>query len=349
MNLLYDNLIYYLQNIGGISSYWYELSTRLLKKEDVSLQFYEGKSRTNSLLRDRLALSDQQLISRHGFASLIDRLSRLPAREDRYIFHSSYYRIPIKTPLTTVVTTVHDFTYEKYYSGARTFAHRYLKNKAIKASDQIIVISENTKNDLLNFHPQLKENTVKVIYHGASNDYQPLKNVQASLERPFFIFVGSREHYKNFDFVVRLTALCKEFDLYIVGSRPSKAETRLLNSSLGKRYRCFQQISNAALNALFNKAFCLIYPSSNEGFGIPLLEAMQAGCPFISLKASSIPEVAGNAGILLNELDLEEALIAVEQIKLNKASFVEGGFAQSKKFSWDKCFEETFDLYRTLS
>ena len=349
MKLLFDNLIYYLQDNGGISTYWYELTSRLLIEDEISLKFYEGGKKTSNLLRNELRIAEDQIIERPYFGGLLQKLIKLPGIVEPHIFHSSYFRIPKKTANTLIVTTVHDFTYEKYYTGFRACAHHYLKKRSINASDHIIAVSEHTKNDLLNFYPQLNEKSVKVIYHGAAADYKILEEARIEQEVPFFIFVGSREHYKNFDFAVQLTTRCKDFHLYIVGSALSVQEKVMLNQRLGNRYRCFEDIGNLQLNVLYNSAFCLLYPSSHEGFGIPMLEAMQAGCPFIALKGSAVPEVAGEAGVLLETLDLEEAHATVQYILSQKEVIIQKGLLQAAKFSWDRCFEETYSLYKSIA
>jgi mannosyltransferase len=348
MRLLYDNLIYYLQKNGGISTYWYELTARFLKEQRVLLNFYEPRLKEANGLRKQLAISPAQIIPRKEIP-LLDRFLKLPGFDKSHIFHSSYFRIPEKTSNTTIVTTVHDFTHEKYYRGPRLWLHRYLKDKAIHTSDAIITVSQFTKKDLLERYPDIDDSIVKVINHGASSVFRQLAIKEAGLHPPFFLFVGARESYKNFYFAVKLTAACKEFQLYIVGNSLTRQEQRFLTQNLGARFLVFPNIDNVKLNALYNNAFCLLYPSSNEGFGIPVLEAMQAGCPFIALHASSIPEVAGAAGVLLQTLSLEEALHAVAIIANDRLNLTKLGIEQAKKFSWDICFNETYNLYRSLA
>lgn len=349
MRLLYDNLIYYLQINGGISTYWYELTSRFLREEDILLSFYEPKRNTSNVLRKKLDILPDQIINRIVDVPLIERVLRLPRETKDHIFHSSYFRLPIRSPRTRIVTTIHDFTHEKYYNGARAWSHYRLKQAAIKASDRIITVSQHTKRDLLDRYPAIDAANIKVIYHGASADYRIDPTAEQNNVAPFFLFVGSRERYKNFDFAIKLTKYCPDFELHIVGNALSSKEHQVLSEALGNRYRSFENINNKDLNYLYNTAYCLLYPSSNEGFGIPLLEAMQAGCPFIALNSSSIPEVAGDAGILLPSLDLDEALAAVAYVGNNRNILVSNGLKRAKQFSWDDCFRETYSLYRSIA
>ena len=123
-------------------------------------------------------------------------------------------------------------------------------------------------------------------------------------------------------------------------------ETKLLQ----KDYFHYQGISAEDLNILYNNAFCLLYPSSYEGFGIPVLEAMRAGCPVVSTNLSSIPEVAGDAGLLVNNIKVEEFVKEIEKLEDNefRDKIIAKGLEQSKKFSWDRCFEETFEFYKEV-
>src|SRR6201999_3833775 len=99
-------------------------------------------------------------------------------------------------------------------------------------------------------------------------------------------------------------------------------ELTLLNQFIPSRWKIFNNIDNAKLNEIYNYAYALLYPSSYEGFGLPLIEAMKAGTPFIALNSSSIPEVAANTGILLDELDVELFKLAIISADANRTKLV---------------------------
>jgi mannosyltransferase len=249
---------------------------------------------------------------------------------------------------------VHDFVHEKFYKGIRRSLHLMQKGKVLKAADRIITVSENTKRDLLQFHPSIPGERIKVIYNGVSEDFYPLEDFErAKLPevnvRPYLVYIGSREHYKNFKFTVALLKETADFDLYIVGSALLKNERELLNQQIPGRWKHFDHISNQRLNQLYNMAFALIYPSFYEGFGIPLLEAMKAGVPFLALNNSAIPEVAGNAGLLLESPDIGLFKNALEYIPAERETLIVNGFAQAAKFSWEKCYQQTLSVYKELS
>jgi mannosyltransferase len=349
MNLYYDNIVYDLQAIGGISTYWYELSRRFLSSPEVNLKFYETKSRNNNMLRRKLDLPHGAVaLSRNG-TMLLERFRRLDDWnfDAPGIFHSSYFRVPAKNRMVKVVSTIHDFTHDLYFSGPRVWLHNFAKSRTIHESDTIITVSECTKRDLIRLYPDVDENKVQVIYNGVSDDFKQDDTI-AVPERLSLLYVGARDKYKNFRFAVQVAAALPEAYLDIVGAPLSASEQIFLDAKLKGRYQLHTHVSSTELNQLYNQAACLLYPSSYEGFGIPLLEAMRAGCPFLALDRSSIPEVAGNAGFLLSALDLNEAKEAITTMMNSRALFSERGQQQSLKFSWDKCFHETDQLYKSI-
>jgi mannosyltransferase len=349
MDLYYDNIVYDLQNVGGISSYWYELTKRLLGSEQVRMKFYETSFENNNILREQLDLRNLPIARSASGIRLVERFRRLNDWdfEQPGIFHSSYFRVPVKRKNIRIVTTIHDFTHDFFFKGPRVWLHNFAKRRAILESDAIITISEHTKRDLIRFYPEIDKNKVRVIYNGVSDDFK--KDTSAAQPADLsLLYVGARDAYKNFRFAVQIAATQPEAYLDIVGAALSPVESMYLDSQMKGRYRVHTHISTPDLNKLYNQAACLLYPSSYEGFGIPLLEAMRAGCPFIALNGSSIPEVAGDAGYLLRSLDLDAAREALIDIIAFRAIYAEKGYSQSDRFSWDKCCNETFQLYQNL-
>jgi mannosyltransferase len=348
MNLYYDNIVYDLQNFGGISTYWYELTERSLNNSGVNMRFYQTDLKNNNVLRKNLILTTHQIAVSRRRSKLIERFRTLHdwEFEKDSVFHSSYFRVPDKDSKVKIVSTIHDFTHDLFFKGPRVWMHNFAKRRSIHRSDAIITVSENTKKDLLRFYPEVPEEKIHVIYNGVSDKFQPLD--EAASPTMSLLYVGARDTYKNFKFAVDLAKGQVDATLNIVGSPLSAMEKMDLDSALPGRYQVHTHISTEQLNVLYNQAACLLYPSSYEGFGIPLLEAMRAGCPFLALNCSSIPEVAGDAGYLLNNLDLEEGQSALNKIINNRALFASKGFTQSLKFSWDKCYDETYKLYSSL-
>lgn len=327
--IVYDGIIEKLQTMGGVTV----LFQQLLKRSDVNNIRYFSYVDESSIY-----LNEQNLI--RSRPKIFERYRDFqPKITEDDVFHSTYYRLPKFN--TNVITTVHDFTYEKFVKGVPNKVHTWQKYKAINNSDHVICVSHNTAEDLQSYC-HVSSDKISVAYNGVSSEYTPLdfqytENV---------LFVGSRLGYKNFDKAVEAIALSSKFNLRIVGAPLSKKELVFLDAKIPNRYKYLGKLTNLELNIEYNKAYALVYPSSYEGFGIPALEAMSAGCPVIAVNCSSLPEVVGNAGILLDCIDpnvIHEALVQLENIR---SELIRCGYIQAKKFSWDKCYNETQNVYK---
>tara|TARA_S200000501_G_scaffold345741_1_gene358631 strand:+ start:115 stop:1149 length:1035 start_codon:yes stop_codon:yes gene_type:complete len=344
MNINFDGIIYSLQKYGGISNYF----TNLINE---SSQILPKKTQLSLYGNPRIEYNITSKVKNYKYRTL-ERYRDVLNISDGSILHSSYYRISKSKKVKNVIT-LYDFTYEKFNYNVRSAPHIYQKNKAIRNADAIICISNNTKNDLLNYYPSLlNENKVFVTHLSASDDFTSLKTpYNKRIINPFVIFVGPRVGYKNFKIVVKALEIKKDISLCIVGGGNLTSEEILeLNQKLGKRYRHLGYVSSAELNQLYNKALCLVYPSLYEGFGIPILEAQKAACPVICNNISSIPEVAGNGAIILNNCTAESVSHSIDMLlnEKNFLSLIKKGHQNSLRFSWSKTANKTKAIFKEL-
>ena len=283
MKIVLDNIIFALQNHGGISVVWYELASRLLTS-GLDLHFTNSSQDVANPLGRMLHIDGQRRMNdRSPLCQKLIRYRDERIKEDgKFIFHSSYYRI-CDNPHAINITTVHDFTYELYNHGLKRAVHSWQKRKAILHSDHIVCISENTKKDLMRFCPEVSLEKVSVVYNGVSADYHPIAPEECpDLHIPYrpheyVIFIGSRAKYKNFELAVQAVSR-SNLNLVVVGACLNEEEKGLIRKYFqdAARVFCTGPIDNRELNVLYNHALALAYPSSYEGFGIPVLEAQKA-------------------------------------------------------------------------
>lgn len=341
MHLVVDGIIEKLQNGGGCSVYFFEVLQRYIR-DGHNLRYLSFLTNGSHLIKGNESVIVEQYDSR-----LLERWRNVSCKSmtPETIFHSTHYRLPISK--AQIVTTVHDFTYEQYFKGPGQWMHTWQKNRAINNSDLVICVSNNTAKDLLRFCP-ISEEKIRIVYNGVSDTYHFLEHECRGNK---VVFIGARGGYKNFNIAVQAVASVNELSLSIVGGgQLTKQELQCLQMYLPDRYRWLGRLSDEELNVVYNRAFCLLYPSSYEGFGIPVAEAMRAGCPVIAVNSSSIPEVAGDAGLLVSMPEVALFVDALHQLLVtrNREELVSRGLLQSKKFAWENCYQNTLSVYKEL-
>lgn len=358
MDIIFDNIIFSLQKAGGISVVWYELLKRALKDESLILEFIE--SFNSNIFRKDLVIPDHKILTslNSNLPLILQRYYNPKRIKSPGIFHSSYYRVAKGSNIKNV-TTVHDFTYEYYRKGLPKKIHSIQKYHAIQKSERIICVSNNTKYDLIKLYPEIDQTKIKVVYNGVDNAYQILpdntiQNLKALISfqsKEYILFVGDRlSSYKNFK-VVAETCKKTACPIVIVGGGKITHEEKKYLDSMNVAYNHLSGINNSKLNILYNHALCLLYPSLYEGFGIPVIEAQRAGCPVIAANFSSIPEVIGPVDTLLSEPSVERISELINQLKNNTvfaATQIKIGLSNSKRFSWDKSYNETKKVYKEI-
>jgi len=356
-DICYDNIVFRLQAAGGISVYWHEMIKRSLAAS-INVSFIEQEAANSNIFRQQLDIPPQLVYpDRIWPRPLVRYLSPTVDLPPSTIFHSSYYRTH-PDPWVINIITVYDFIYERYRSGLARLVHHAQKGRAIRHADGIICISDNTKRDLLRYFPHTPEDKIKTIYLSAAAEYKRI-NVPDDISPEFsellgkkiILFVGDRSGYKNFNIALEAVYHSKDAMLVAVGGRPfTNGESMHAATRLDGRFRHYAKLNNTELNQLYNLAFCLLYPSDYEGFGIPALEAMQAGCPVVAANSSSLPEVCGNAGIMATKISAECFAENIRHLAnpLFRKDIVHRGLHQAEKFSWDRTFNETMAFYRHI-
>jgi len=232
-----------------------------------------------------------------------------------------------------------------------------------KNTDKIITISENSKKDIMNIY-KIPEEQIIVTNLGVDKKFKKIKNKKAlkdvknkyDLPENFILFVGTIEPRKNLENLIRVYSKYenKGTKLVIVGKTGWKYKPffkTLEQLNLNKDIKLMGFVEDDDLPYFYNLAKVFVYPSFYEGFGLPPLEAMACGCPVITSNTSSLPEVVGKAGLMINPYSLENELIpALQKIFYNlnyRNNLIKKGFLQAKKFNWENSVKKILRLYNS--
>ena len=241
--------------------------------------------------------------------------------------------------------------------------------KSLSADDFVICISEATKTDLCNYLPNLDPKRIAVTYLGASGSFRPSTDLDAHAhvrkkyhipEGGYILCLSSLEPRKGMDHLIRsfgrFLAEQKVSDLYLVLAGPKGWKYQTIfdalesYSYLKERVILTGRVDEADLSELYSGALAFAFPSIYEGFGLPVLEAMQCGTPVITANTSSLPELVADAGLLIPPRDEEALGSAIWELYSRpelRSDLSIKGMARAKEFSWEKCTTETLAAYRT--
>lgn len=325
---------------SGVDKYSQELAERLNVKQILTsryLSFREGY-RLSRLIRDE---PDIVHLPNHHFARFA-------------LFRKNPY-----------IVTVHDLVRFYFPFDPEKLSERIslkLDIWNIKRSSHIIAISQHTRNDLMKYM-KIPEGRITVIYDGIDREiYRPYDVKLRLLDKPYILYVGSERPRKNLRSLFEAFAvLKKEFpDLKLLKVGPAgrydeyrrNSEKQLSRLGIKNDVAFIDYVSEYDLVSYYCSAELLAYPSFYEGFGLPPLEAMSCGCPVVASNASSIPEVVGDAGLLVSPHDIEGLAQAMRRVLADnklRGDMVKKGLEQSKRFSWEKTAKQTQEVYNRVA
>lgn len=227
----------------------------------------------------------------------------------------------------------------------------------INENDYYVTNSECTRLDILKYFPFLNENHIKTTLLGA-NEYFKQTQAESPFKEKYIFSLCTLGKRKNLESVIsafyKFTEKNNINDIKLVlgGSIWNKYKSELdskLNKYDKSKVILTGYINEDELSKYYSNALCFIYPSLYEGFGLPVLEAMQCGCPVITSNLSSLPEVIGDAGIQINPKSDEEIVAAFEKMCFD-ADFrkvcKQKGLERAKQFSWGKCASELLEFIK---
>ncbi len=352
---------------AGIGQYTVRL-TQALAKLDGDDEFVTLQSR-----KDHAPLVASDRVRRHAmWTPPHHRLEQwaLPLELQRLkldLLHCPDFIPPFRRACPAVIT-VHDLAFLRFPGLLTPDSERYYGQigRAVASADAIIAVSESTRRDLAAL-VGADEKKITVVHEAAGSAFRPspAAAVHAAKERygiggSYILFVGTIEPRKNIPFLLQAYARMRDGwprtadlpRLVLAGKKGWLYENIfavLEELDLGDNVVCTGGVAVDDLPALYTGALCFVMPSLYEGFGLPVLEAMSCGTPVVASNTSSLPEVAGDAALLVDPQDLVGLAAALHHVCQDddlRRQMSARGMAQAARFSWERAAHETLAVYR---
>ncbi len=289
-------------------------------------------------------------------------------REGAELFHAPHYVLPPLTPCRSVVT-IHDcihLRFPQYLPSKLGYAYaRAQMWTATHRAGRVITVSEASKRDILRYF-RVPESRIDVIYNAIDDRFwqePPADEVARVRERyrltaPFVLYAGNIKPHKNLERLIEAFHLMRHdspdlahVQLLIIGDEISKYATlrrAVHRHKLHKHVRFFGFVSDQTLAALYRLANVFVFPSLYEGFGLPPLEAMASGTPVITSNVSSLPEVVGDAALMIDPYEPKAIADAMQRVLTDaalRADLRARGLARAREFSWERSIRRVREIY----
>jgi len=291
-------------------------------------------------------------------------------KENLDLMHFTHFNSPILYFGKTLIT-IHDITPfffpgHKMKSLLRKTGFRAVFYSSVKKASRVIAVSQNTKKDIIK-HFDIDEKKISVIYEGVDGQFSPKKDLakidalknKYLLKKPFIFYTGVWRNHKNLVGLIEAYFILRkkhklDFDLVLGGNEdPYYPEVRRTWQKLGLEndIKRIGFIDQKELPLFYSAANLFVIPSFYEGFGLIGLESFASGTPVVSSNRTSLPEILGKAAIYFNPDDHEEMAEKMKLVLTDKKLYnelIEKGFAQVKKYSWERMGRETLEMYRKI-
>lgn len=283
------------------------------------------------------------------------------------VLHMQYF-IPFHVSCKVIVT-IHDISFEHFsdiFTKKDYFTQKILIPYAAKHSDLIFTVSEYSKQDIV-AHYRVPEEKVIVTYNGVADSYYKKNNCEKDMDvlqkhnikEPYILTVGNLQPRKNLKRLLNafdklLTETGARLQLVIVGKRAWLFDdlfSEINHSCLKGQIVLTDYLEETELAGLYRKAMFFVYPSYFEGFGIPILEAMNCGTAVATSNCTSLPEVAGDAGIFFDPYDVDDIYMHMKSLYESdelRLQLVNTGYERAKKFNWTQTAQLVMNVYRQL-
>ena len=375
MNIIVDGIVYGFQKYGGINTYFNEVMPRIAERYGATVHLLIPRTAEGSPPRPPVRVLPREFMPyRTGLSWRLDkfiepRIEKINFRlmdlwvrsKKKCVFHSSYFTwVGDSVPQ---VGMVHDMNHELFpelYQDKWGLWLRQQYREYLSHATRIIAVSQKTKNDIIRFYG-IDPPIIDVVYHATNkNRFWPeqgsngrkLLQTNTGLRSPYILYVGGRWTYKNFNGLLRAFAqssLNGKMTLAVVGPPWNQRELQQIwDFGLDSNVQLIVNPPDELLRALYSFATAFVYPSYNEGFGIPLLEAMACGTLILASDSEVFHEVAGDTAIYFNPYDpVDMSRVFEASLDENtRKEYIARGFKQVAKYSWDTCAEQTMFVYQ---
>ncbi|MGG6270194.1 glycosyltransferase family 4 protein [Leptolyngbya sp. AN03gr2] len=284
------------------------------------------------------------------FSRQFDRFS-----QNSDIVHGTNYTVfPVRG--SRKVMTIYDISFIRYpeYSNSTVKAYTNRLKKCLEWTDLVLTISHSSKQDIVEY---LGVDPSRICVTHLASRYQVREISESS--KPYILFVSTIEPRKNLKSLISAFEYLKrnyqiEHDLILIGQKGWLYEPifeQIARSTFQSSIRHLSYLPDDQVAQFYQEADVFVYPSHYEGFGMPVLEAMTLGAPVVTSNSSSLPEVAGDAAILVDPNNVEqlaESILKVIRDRQFRSSLVQKGREQAKLFSWEKTAKKTLNAYRSI-
>ena len=336
----------------GIGQYAYQLLVQLEKQDTANS--YVIFLPTSPLADLPLPRDNwRYVIGKPGSLWTIRELPRLISQNREDVFFSPTHYTPWFTSIPRLISVM-DLSYLHYPEMFRfkdLVQLKYMGGLSIAKAKKIFTISEFSKHEIMKQYKRRDEDVV-VTYPGFNIKQSLNSSKKFAVRKPYILFVGTIQPRKNIERLIKAyEQLGQEVDLLIVGKKGWLYESILTTAKKSSRVETIKFldfVTDEELTVLYQNAVCLALPSLYEGFGIPVAEAMHAGCPVVISNTTSLPEVAGKAGIYVDPLNVNDIAAgltkALQLSQADRLKLIKMGKEQIEKFNWETCAKKTIEV-----
>jgi len=273
------------------------------------------------------------------------------------LYFATHYTVPLfyRGKMLVTIYDLFHLAMPKLVGGIhKTLYAKLMFNAVRQKATSIITISQFTQTELLRLTGPQDKTPIIPIHLGVDGSWFNIPHLISPHPRPYLLFVGNIKPHKNLGALIKaFSSISNQFthDLVLVGQKEgfitADTELELMASELRDRVQFTGRVDQAILQQYFAHATCLIFPSLYEGFGLPPLEAMAAGCPVISSNAGPMPEVCGDAVLYFDPRNIEQLVEKLKMVLSDDAlrnTLISHGTMHVQSFTWERCIDQTSQL-----